>query len=107
MYTERLDVAIEEVDAVLRVAKKCKMHAVVKAIGEEMRTLKYYFKSTRRDEAPRRSELLPLSAPTLASASRTVMLTEHASGWGHTCLRIWLPQPTSSRLAGQMAVEQP
>ena len=54
MYTERLDVAIEDVDAVLRVAKKCKMHAVVKAIGDEMRTLKYYFKSTRRDEAPRR-----------------------------------------------------
>lgn len=54
-YTERLDVAIEDVDAVLRVAKKCKMHAVVKAIGDEMRTLKYYFKSTRRDEtAPRR-----------------------------------------------------
>ena len=58
MYTERLDVAIEEVDAVLRVARKCRMHAVVKAIGEEMRTLKYYFKSTRRDEAPRRFELL-------------------------------------------------
>ena len=56
MYTERLDVAIEDVDAVLRVAKKCKMHAVVKAIGDEMRTLKYYFKSTRRDEAPRRYE---------------------------------------------------
>ena len=54
MYTERLDVAIEEVDAVLRVARKCRMHAMVKAIGEEMRTLKYYFKSTRRDEAPRR-----------------------------------------------------
>ena len=54
MYTERLDVAIEDVDAVLRVAKKCKMHAVVKSIGDEMRTLKYYFKSTRRDEAPRR-----------------------------------------------------
>ena len=62
MYTERLDVAIEEVDAVLRVAKKCKMHAVVKAIGEEMRTLKYYFKSTRRDEAPRRSNLFRLSS---------------------------------------------
>ena len=59
MYTERLDVAIEEVDAVLRVARKCRMHAVVKAIGEEMRTLKYYFKSTRRDEAPRRFKLLP------------------------------------------------
>lgn len=28
MYTERLDVTIEDVDAVLRVAKKCKMHAV-------------------------------------------------------------------------------
>ena len=54
MYTERLDVAIEDVDAVLRVARKCRMHAVVKAIGDEMRTLKYYFKSTRRDEAPRR-----------------------------------------------------
>ena len=62
MYTERLDVAIEEVDAVLRVARKCRMHAVVKAIGEEMRTLKYYFKSTRRDEAPRRSQLLSMSA---------------------------------------------
>lgn len=27
---------------------------VVKAVEDEMRTLKYYFKSTRRDEAPRR-----------------------------------------------------
>ncbi|CAK0738830.1 hypothetical protein CVIRNUC_001099 [Coccomyxa viridis] len=63
MYTERLDVAIEEVDAVLRVARKCRMHAVVKAIGEEMRTLKYYFKSTRRDEAPRRFVLQPGSVP--------------------------------------------
>ncbi|CAL5223847.1 g6430 [Coccomyxa viridis] len=63
MYTERLDVAIEDVDAVLRVAKKCKMHAVVKAIGDEMRTLKYYFKSTRRDEAPRRFVLQPGSVP--------------------------------------------
>ena len=62
MYTERLDVAIEDVDAVLRVAKKCKMHAVVKAIGDEMRTLKYYFKSTRRDEAPRRYTKDRLSA---------------------------------------------
>ena len=29
--------------------------AQVKAVGEELRTLKYYFKSTRRDDnAPRR-----------------------------------------------------
>ncbi len=54
MYTERLDVAMEDVEAVLRVAKKCKLHAVVHAITEEQGTLKYYFKSTRRDEAPRR-----------------------------------------------------
>ena len=54
MYTERLDVAIEDVEAVLRVAKKCKLRAVMRAITEEQRTLKYYFKSTRRDEAPRR-----------------------------------------------------
>ena len=32
MYTERLDVTIEDVDAVLRVAKKCKMHAVCYSI---------------------------------------------------------------------------
>lgn len=54
LYTERLDIAIEDVDAVLRIAKKCKLRAVVRAIKEEQGTLKYYFKSTRRDEAPRR-----------------------------------------------------
>ena len=54
LYTERLDVAIEDVEAVLRVARKCKLRAVVRAITEEQRTLKYYFKSTRRDEGPRR-----------------------------------------------------
>lgn len=56
LYTERLDVAIEDVEAVLRVARKCKLRAVVRAITEEQRTLKYYFKSTRRDEGPRRHD---------------------------------------------------
>ena len=54
LYTERVDIAMADVDAFLRVAKRCRLHALVKAVGEELRTLKYYFKSTRRDEAPRR-----------------------------------------------------
>ncbi|BDA48677.1 Ankyrin repeat and BTB/POZ domain-containing protein 1 [Coccomyxa sp. Obi] len=63
LYTERLDVAIEDVEAVLRVARKCKLRAVVRAITEEQRTLKYYFKSTRRDEGPRRFVLQPGAVP--------------------------------------------
>lgn len=58
-YTERLDVAMEDVEAVLQVARKCKLRAVVRAITEEQRTLKYYFKSTRLDEAPRRHSAAP------------------------------------------------
>jgi len=52
---------MEDVEAVLRVARKCKLRAVVRAITEEQRTLKYYFKSTRRDEAPRRCSAAPTS----------------------------------------------
>ena len=58
MYTERLDVGIEDVDAVLRVARRCRLGAFVAAASEELRTLKYYFKSTRRDDtSPRRRVL--------------------------------------------------
>lgn len=55
MYTERLDIPIEEVDAVMLLARKCRLRAVEQAIAAEQRTLKYYFKSTRKhDEGPRR-----------------------------------------------------
>jgi hypothetical protein len=68
MYTERLDIPIEEVDAVMPVARKCKLRAVVAAIAAEQRTLKYYFKSTRRgDDGPRRH--VPYSAQVLIGGS--------------------------------------
>ena len=55
MYTERLDVAIEEVEPVLRVLRKCRLKHMVACVLKERRTLRYYFKSTRKDEAgPRR-----------------------------------------------------
>lgn len=54
MYTERLDIAIEEVDPLLAVMRKCKLKHMVQCILKERRTLRYYFKSTRKDEAPRR-----------------------------------------------------
>ena len=55
MYTERLDVAIEEVDPLLAVIRKCRLKHMAQCILKERRTLRYYFKSTRKDEAPRRS----------------------------------------------------
>lgn len=56
MYTERLDVGIEEVESVLRVLRKCRLKHMVACVMKERRTLRYYFKSTRKDEAgPRRS----------------------------------------------------
>lgn len=58
MYTERLDVGIEEVDALLAVMRKCKLKHMVQCILKERRTLRYYFKSTRKDDAPRRSLLV-------------------------------------------------
>ena len=55
MYTERLDVGIEEVEPVLRVLRKCRLKHMVACVLKERRTLRYYFKSTRKDEAgPRR-----------------------------------------------------
>lgn len=56
MYSERLDVGIEEVESVLRVLRKCRLKHMVACVMKERRTLRYYFKSTRKDEAgPRRS----------------------------------------------------
>ncbi len=56
MYTERLDVGIEEVEPVLRVMRKCRLKHMVPCIQKERRTLRYHSKSVRKDEAgPRRS----------------------------------------------------
>ncbi len=57
MYTERLDIAMADVAAVKEVAQKCRLEALLTSIEAELRTLKYYFKTTRREEAPRRSVL--------------------------------------------------
>ena len=53
-YTERLDVGMSEVEAVRRVAKRCKLKALSAALDNEQRTYKYYFKTLRKEEAPRR-----------------------------------------------------
>ncbi len=56
MYTERLDVGIEEVEPVLRVMRKCRLKHMVPCVQKERRTLRYHSKSVRKDEAgPRRS----------------------------------------------------
>ena len=63
MYTERLDVGIEEVDPVLRVMRKCRLKHMVPCVQKERRTLRYHSKSVRKDEAgPRRSAAAALSA---------------------------------------------
>lgn len=55
LYTERLDVAIEEVEPLLAVMRRCRLRHMSACILKERRTLRYYFKSTRKDEAgPRR-----------------------------------------------------
>ncbi|KAK9818730.1 hypothetical protein WJX74_005054, partial [Apatococcus lobatus] len=59
LYTERLDIAMADVAAVKEVAAKCKLAALQASIDAELRTLKYYFKTTRREEAPRRFVLQP------------------------------------------------
>ena len=67
MYTERLDVGIEEVEPVLRVLRKCRLKRMVACVMKERRTLRYYFKSTRKDEAgPRR---LGYGTPTVLTAN--------------------------------------
>jgi len=59
MYTERLDVGIEEVEPVLRVMCKCRLKHMVPCIEKEIRTLRYH-KSSRKEEAgPRRSATMP------------------------------------------------
>ncbi|KAL3139201.1 hypothetical protein ABBQ32_005972 [Trebouxia sp. C0010 RCD-2024] len=64
MYTERLDVSIEEVEPVLRVLRKCRLKRMVACVRKERRTLRYYFKSTRKGEAgPRRFVLQPGMLP--------------------------------------------
>ena len=63
MYTERLDVGIEEVEPVLRLMRKCRLKHMVPCIQKERRTLRYHSKSLRKDEAgPRRSAAAAVSA---------------------------------------------
>ena len=69
MYTERLDVGIEEVEPVLRVLRKCRLKRMVACVMKERRTLRYYFKSTRKDDAgPRR---LGYGPPTILTVPRS------------------------------------
>ncbi|DBA71696.1 TPA: hypothetical protein ACH3X2_001145 [Trebouxia sp. C0005] len=64
MYTERLDVGIEEVEPVLRLMRKCRLKHMVPCIQKERRTLRYHSKSLRKDEAgPRRFVLQPGMLP--------------------------------------------
>ena len=57
MYTERLEIGIDDVEAVKRIAKKCKLKSLVEALVAEQRTLRYYFKTVKREEQPRRYSL--------------------------------------------------
>ena len=55
MYTERLDVGIEEIEPVLRVMRRCRLKCMIACVVKEQRTLRYHSKSLRKDEAgPRR-----------------------------------------------------
>lgn len=59
IYTERLDVSIEEVEPVLKVLRNCRLKRMVACVKKERRTLRYYFKSIRKGEAgPRRLVVL-------------------------------------------------
>lgn len=63
MYTERLDVGIEEVEPVLRVMRKSCLKHMIPCVQKERGTLRYHSKSVRKDEAgPRRSAPAALSA---------------------------------------------
>ena len=54
MYTDRLESSISDVEAIKRLAKRCRLSGLRQAIENEQRTLKYYFKTVRREEQPRR-----------------------------------------------------
>ncbi|KAK9830010.1 hypothetical protein WJX72_009170 [[Myrmecia] bisecta] len=69
LYTERLDFPTSDLDAVLRVVRKCCLADLAAAIRKEMTTVKYYFKTTHREEAPRRVVLQPGSVPAEARLS--------------------------------------
>jgi len=47
-------VGMSDVDAVKRLAKRMHLKPLVRAVENEQRTLKYYFKTVRREEQPRR-----------------------------------------------------
>ena len=55
LYTERLDVGIEEVEPVLRVMRKCRLKHMIPCILKEIRTLRYHKSTRSKEEAgPRR-----------------------------------------------------
>ena len=54
MYTDRLEASMSDVEAIKRLAKRCRLTALRQVIENEQRTLKYYFKTVRREEQPRR-----------------------------------------------------
>ncbi|KAL0047428.1 hypothetical protein WJX82_003178 [Trebouxia sp. C0006] len=78
MYTERLDVGIEEVDPVLRVMRKCRLKHMVPCVQKERRTLRYHSKSVRKDEAgPRRFVLQPGMLPEEARLAHDLRRLRH------------------------------
>lgn len=81
MYTERLDVSIEEVEPVLRVLRKCRLKRMVACVRKERRTLRYYFKSTRKGEAGPRRLVMFLRTIICAVPSMSMSIYLHLSAY--------------------------
>ena len=55
MYTERLEAHMSDVEAIKRLAKRCRLTGLRQVIESEQRTLRYYdhLKAVRRDQSRR------------------------------------------------------
>ncbi|KAK9821294.1 hypothetical protein WJX81_002004 [Elliptochloris bilobata] len=64
LYTDRLDAPVEDAEVLVRAARRLGLREAAAAFAAERRTLQYYFKSTRLNDAvPRRFVLQPGALP--------------------------------------------
>eukprot|EP00803_Ostreobium_quekettii_P005245 evm.model.scf_13EXC.1 EVM.evm.TU.scf_13EXC.1 scf_13EXC:58203-61583(+) len=72
IYTERVDIDMDLVRRLRMAAKHFRCNALVRMIDRELLGICYYFKSTRREDAPRRFVLQPAACPPEASLNASL-----------------------------------
>lgn len=66
LYTERVDIPIDEAPGLRLIAHKCHVDVLVQLIEKELKSIRFYFKSTRLDGAPPRFVISPNTCPAYA-----------------------------------------